>query len=71
MTKNLNGSVVECGVFKGNSLIRFLTYNSLLKIKKNFFAFDTFAKFLIVIFILIKFIDKWSSIAAKVLKKMS
>ena len=38
ITKNLNGSVVECGVFKGNSLIRFLTYNSLFKNKKKFFC---------------------------------
>tara|TARA_B100000902_G_C26840550_1_gene683199 strand:+ start:28 stop:660 length:633 start_codon:yes stop_codon:yes gene_type:complete len=71
MTKNLKGSVVECGVFKGNSLIRFLTYNSLFKNKnKNFFAFDTFAKFPNSNFHSDKkFIDKWSSIAGQSIKK--
>ena len=71
MTKNLKGSVVECGVFKGNSLIRFLTYNSLFKNKnKFFFAFDTFAKFPNSTFHSDKkFIDKWSAIAGHSIKK--
>jgi len=41
------GSVVECGVFKGNSLIRFLTYRSLLEnnFSREIFGFDIFGKF--------------------------
>lgn len=45
--KNLRGEVVECGVFKGNSLMQFIKIRS---IEENFFsrkiyAFDTFDKF--------------------------
>ena len=45
--KNLRGEVIECGVFKGNSLMQFLKIRS---IEENFFsrkifAFDTFNKF--------------------------
>ena len=46
-TVNVKGSVVECGVFKGVSLIRFLTYRDILfhKIKKYVYGFDIFGKF--------------------------
>tara|TARA_B100000768_G_scaffold16151_1_gene14840 strand:- start:2 stop:664 length:663 start_codon:yes stop_codon:yes gene_type:complete len=46
-TINVKGSVVECGVFKGISLIRFLTYRDILfhKIKKYVYGFDIFGKF--------------------------
>jgi len=45
-TAFLEGDFVECGVFKGNSFIRFLTYNALFKKNKKFFyGFDAFGKF--------------------------
>ena len=28
---NIPGSIIECGVFKGSSLVRFLTYRSVLE----------------------------------------
>ena len=72
-TKNLKGSVVECGVFKGNSLIRLLTYNSILNKKKNtkkFFGFDTFSKFPKSKFHSDqKFIDEWTSSAGQGIRK--
>ena len=40
------GHIVECGVFKGTSLIRFATFRELFKNKsKKIIAFDTFGKF--------------------------
>ncbi len=44
---NVPGSVIECGVFKGNSLIRFLTYRSLLEnnFSRELYGFDVFGKF--------------------------
>jgi hypothetical protein len=43
----LRGDIVECGVFKGSSLIRLLTFRDLLtkKIKKKVIGFDSFGKF--------------------------
>jgi hypothetical protein len=44
---NLPGCIIECGVFKGNSLIRFLTYRSILEnnFSRDVFGFDIFGKF--------------------------
>ena len=42
----ISGDIVECGVFKGTSLIRFAAFRELFKNKsKKIFAFDTFGKF--------------------------
>tara|TARA_B100001778_G_C18429446_1_gene557098 strand:+ start:51 stop:683 length:633 start_codon:yes stop_codon:yes gene_type:complete len=42
----IKGAIVECGVFKGASLIRFLTFRDLLKkSKKKTIGFDPFGKF--------------------------
>jgi hypothetical protein len=47
MSNNVEGSIVECGVFKGASLIRFAVYRKLFSDpdKKKLIAFDTFSKF--------------------------
>ena len=46
MSQNVPGSIVECGVFKGISLVRFATFRDLLKIKsKKIIGFDAFGKF--------------------------
>lgn len=44
MVKNIPGAIVECGVFKGASLIRFATFRKLLqgKFRKKIIGFDTF-----------------------------
>ena len=34
-TANISGSIVECGVFKGNSLIRFITFRDMLSNNKK------------------------------------
>ena len=46
-TSNIPGDIIECGVFKGISLIRFLTFRDLLikKVKKKVIGFDVFGKF--------------------------
>lgn len=45
-TLNVPGIIVECGVFKGNSLQRFLVFRDiLLKKKKKIIGFDVFGKF--------------------------
>ena len=45
-TLNIPGSIVECGVFKGVSLIRFLNFRDLLKKNsKKIYGFDIFGKF--------------------------
>lgn len=36
------GDIVECGVFKGNSLLQFAYFNQIFKTKKKLVAFDTF-----------------------------
>ena len=38
----LNGDIVECGVFKGSSFIRFLTYTKLFEGKKEKFMALTY-----------------------------
>ena len=44
---NIKGQIVECGVFKGASLIRFLFFRDLLERpeKRRVIAFDVFGKF--------------------------
>jgi len=46
-TVNLRGDIVECGVFKGSSLIRLLTFRDLLNKnnQKKVLGFDSFGKF--------------------------
>ena len=41
------GDIVECGVFKGISLIRFLTYRSILEnnYSRKVYGFDSFGRF--------------------------
>lgn len=47
MTADIPGAIIECGVFKGVSLIRFTTFRNLFKktYLKKIIAFDTFEKF--------------------------
>ena len=44
---NINGDIIECGVFKGASLIRFLTFRDLIEkyTKRKIIGFDAFGKF--------------------------
>lgn len=44
---NLPGSIIECGVFKGASFLRFATYRELLEspVSRKIIGFDTFGKF--------------------------
>ena len=44
---NVKGDIIECGVFKGASLIRFLTFRDLIekKDKRKVIGFDAFGKF--------------------------
>jgi len=46
-SQGLAGAIVECGVFKGSSLIRFATYRSLFGnvFSKKIIGFDAFGKF--------------------------
>ena len=46
-TLKVKGSIIECGVFKGNSLNRLLLFRDLLigSTKKDVFGFDVFGKF--------------------------
>ena len=45
--KSIPGDVIELGVFKGISLIRFLTFRSLIEnsFSRKIIGFDTFGKF--------------------------
>ena len=46
ITEKVKGDSLECGVFKGNSLVRFMTFRDLLKIKnKKIFIFNFFGNF--------------------------
>jgi hypothetical protein len=44
---NLRGEIVECGVFKGNSLMRWIKFRSLLEnsFSRKIYGFDTFGDF--------------------------
>ena len=46
-TEKIPGQIVECGVFKGNSLIRFLIFREQMgnNKKKCVYGFDVFGKF--------------------------
>ena len=46
-TTSIPGSIVECGVFKGVSLIRFISFRNLIirNSKKKVYGFDAFGKF--------------------------
>ncbi len=48
MVLDIPGFIVECGVFKGTSLIRFATFRDLLgnSFSKKIIGFDTFEGFL-------------------------
>ena len=45
LTKKIKGDIVELGVFKGTSLIRFGHFRDLLKLKRKIYGFDTFTTF--------------------------
>lgn len=45
MTKDLKGEFVECGVFKGISLVQFAMLNKIFSTRKKIIAFDTFGKY--------------------------
>jgi len=47
MSREIAGEIVECGVFKGNSLTRFATFRELFETttSKKILGFDTFSKF--------------------------
>jgi hypothetical protein len=47
MTTGLPGEIVECGVFKGNSLMRWIKFRSLFEnsFSRKIIAFDTFGEF--------------------------
>ena len=46
MAKNIPGEIVECGVFKGVSLIRFASFVKIFEKKiRKIYAFDAFGKF--------------------------
>ena len=44
---SLKGDIIVCGVFKGNSLIRFLTFREILEnsLSRKIYGFDVFGKF--------------------------
>tara|TARA_Y100000590_G_scaffold328190_1_gene372660 strand:+ start:868 stop:1536 length:669 start_codon:yes stop_codon:yes gene_type:complete len=46
-TLKVPGAIIECGVFKGSSLIRFITFRDLImkKLKKKVYGFDVFGTF--------------------------
>jgi hypothetical protein len=45
MIENVPGAIVECGVFKGDSLLRVATCRDVASDNRMLFAFDTFGKF--------------------------
>mgnify|MGYP001342933945 CR=1 FL=1 len=44
-TRKVRGDIIEFGVFKGNSLIRFATYRDIFKSNKKIIGFDAFGRF--------------------------
>ena len=47
MITGIRGEIVECGVFKGNSLMRWIKFRALLEnsFSRKIYGFDTFGKF--------------------------
>jgi hypothetical protein len=47
MSQNINGEIIECGVFKGASLVRFAMFRKLFQseFEKRIIGFDSFAEF--------------------------
>jgi len=43
--KNIKGCIIEFGIFRGNSFIRFMLFNKIYNFKKKFYGFDTFKEF--------------------------
>ena len=43
--ENVKGCVIEFGIFRGNSFIRFMLFNKIYNFKKKFYGFDTFKEF--------------------------
>lgn len=43
--KNIKGSIMEFGVFRGNSFIRLMLFNKIYNFKKKFYGFDSFGEF--------------------------
>ena len=43
--KKIPGDIVECGVFRGVSLSRFLNFTKIFSVKKKVFGFDAFGNF--------------------------
>ena len=69
---NVPGDIIECGVFKGISLTRFLTYRSILEnnISRKVYGFDSFGKFPSAKNPSDKkFIKKWKSLAGDSISK--
>ena len=44
-TLKVEGDILEFGVFKGNSLIRFATFRDMYNLNKTIIGFDAFGKF--------------------------
>jgi len=44
-TSKVKGDIIEFGVYKGNSLIRLISFNKIFNKKKKIFGFDVFQKF--------------------------
>ena len=44
-TTNIKGAIIECGVLKGNSLLRFAHFRDYLGLKKTIYGFDVFGSF--------------------------
>ena len=45
LIKNLKGSIVECGVFKGTSFVRFAELRNLFNKNSKLIGFDHFSAF--------------------------
>ena len=43
--KFLKGDVIECGVFRGSSFSRFMSFDKIFETNKNFYGFDVFGEF--------------------------
>src|SRR3990167_5680013 len=45
MIKDVPGAIVECGVFKGRTLLRLAYFRHIFQQERNLIGFDTFAEF--------------------------